>query len=97
MRACCIAIAAVTLTGCAAPEPVKQTLEPQIAAVQSPQKAPVRRRMERPVRPIVLEDLRSPHEVQVTRNVTAILRGMRHAERERTGMVPCKQGDAGCE
>ena len=97
MRARSIAIAAVTLAGCAAPEPVKQTPEPQIAAVQSPQRAPVTRRMERPVRAIVLEELRSPHEVQVARNVTAILRGMRHAELERKGMVPCEEGDAGCE
>ena len=53
--------------------------------------------MERPVRAMVLDELRSPHEVQVARNVTAILRGMRHAELERKGMVPCEEGDAGCE
>ena len=97
MRARSIAIAAVTLAGCAAPQPAKQTPEPQIAAIQLPQRAPVRRRMERPVRAIVLEELRSPHEVQVARNVTAILRGMRHAELVRTGMVPCEEGDASCE
>jgi hypothetical protein len=97
MGARSIAIAAVTLAGCVAPEPVKQTPEPQIAAVQLPERTPIRRRMERPVRVIVLEELRSPHEVQVARNVTAILRGMRHAELERTGMVPCEEGDAGCE
>jgi hypothetical protein len=97
MRARSIAIAAFTLAGCTAPEPVKQTPEPQIAAIQLPQRAPVRRRMERPVRAIVPEELRSPHEVQVAGNVTAILRGMRHAELVRTGIIPCEEGDAGCE
>lgn len=97
MRASSIAIAVVTLAGCAATEPVKQTPEPQIAAVQPPRRAPARRRMERPVRAIEPEEVRSPYDVQVARNVTAILRGMRHAELERAGMVPCEDGDAGCE
>ena len=97
MRASSIAIAAVILAGCAAPEPVNQAPEPQIAAVQPPRWAPVRRRMERPVRAIEPEEVRSPYDVQVARNVTAILRGSRHAELEQARMVPCEEGDAGCE
>ena len=43
-------------------------------------------------------DARSPHEVQVARNATAILRGMRHAELEQLAEVmPCKEGDTNCE
>jgi PBP1b-binding outer membrane lipoprotein LpoB len=91
-----IAIVAIVLAGCATPEPATPTTEPQIATVQ-PQRLQVKRRMERPVRTTV-PDARSPHEVQIARNVTAILRGMRHAELERLAEVmPCKEGDIDCE
>jgi hypothetical protein len=70
--------------------------EPQIATVQH-QWPLVKRRTERSVRTTV-SDARSPHEVQVARNLTAILRGMRHAELERLAEVmPCKEGDTDCE
>ena len=97
MRASSIAIAAVILAGCAAPEPVKQAPGPQIASVQSIQRAPAGRRTERHAVAIEPEEVRSPYDVQVARNVTAILRGIRHAELEQAGMVPCEDGDAGCE
>jgi hypothetical protein len=88
-----IAIVAVVLAGCAPAELVAPTPEPQIVAVQ-PQRAPMKRRIERTVVP----EARSPHEVQVARNITAILRGMRHAELEQLGEVmPCKEGDTDCE
>ena len=88
-----IAIVAVVLAGCAPAELVAPTPEPQIAAVQ-PQRAPMKRRI---ARTVALE-ARSPHEVQVARNITAILRGMRHAELERLAEVmPCKEGDTDCE
>ena len=91
-----IAIVTVVLAGCATPEPATPTTEPQIATVQ-PQRMLVKRRMKRPVRTTV-PDVRSPLEVQVARNVTAILRGMRHAELERLAEVmPCKEGDTDCE
>jgi type IV pilus biogenesis protein CpaD/CtpE len=91
-----IAIAAIVLAGCATPEPATPTTEPQIATVQHLWPL-VKRRMERSVRTTV-SDARSPHEVQVARNLTAILRGMRHAELERLAeMMPCKEGDIDCE
>ena len=60
------------LAGCATPEPATPTTEPQIATIQH-QWPLVKRRMERPVRTTV-PDARSPHEEQIARNVTAILR-----------------------
>jgi hypothetical protein len=91
-----IAIVAVVLAGCAPAELVAPTPEPQIIAVQ-PQRAPMKRRIERTVLTVVPE-ARSPHGVQVARNITAILRGMRHAELERSAEVmPCKEGDTDCE
>ena len=57
----------------------------------------MKRRIERTVLTVVPE-ARSQHEVQVARNITAILRGMRHAELERLAEVmPCKEGDTDCE
>ena len=88
-----IAIVAVVLAGCAPAELVAPTPEPQIAAVQ-PQRAPMKRRTVLTVVP----EARSPHEGQVARNLTAILRGMRHAELERLAEeMPCKEGDTDCE
>ena len=69
----------VVLAGCATPEPATPTTEQQIATVQ-PQRLLVKRRMERPVRTTV-PDVRSPLEVQVARNVTAILQGIAELER----------------
>jgi hypothetical protein len=88
-----IAIVAVIMAGCATAEPGTPTPEPQIAAVQ-PQQAPVKRRIERTIVP----KARSPHKVQVARNVTAIPRGIGHAEMERLAEVmPCKESDTDCE
>ena len=43
-------------------------------------------------------EVRSQHEVQVARNVTAILRGMIHAELQRLAeKVLCEDGDPDCE
>jgi hypothetical protein len=53
----------------------------------------MKRRIKRTVLTVVPE-ARSPHDVQVARNITAILRGMRHAELER---LACKEGDTDCE
>jgi len=94
MRTCNIItiVAVVVMAGCATPEPVTPTPEPQIATVQ-PQRAQVKRRTVR----TMVRKARSPHDVQVARNVTAILWGMRHAELERLAEVPCKEGDTDCE
>ena len=54
--------------------------------------------MKRRIARTVALEARSPHEVLVARNITAILRGMRHAELERLAEVmPCKEGDTDCE
>ena len=95
MRTCNIItiVAVVVMAGCATPEPVTATPEPQIATVQ-PQRAPVKRRTVR----TMVRKARSPHDVQVARNVTAILWGMRHAELERLAEVMlCEESDTDCE
>ena len=57
----------------------------------------MKQRMERPVRTMENE-VRSAHDVQVARNVTAILRGMRHAELQRSAeKVSCEEGNPDCE
>jgi len=70
--------------------------EPQLAAGQ-PHKPPVKRRTMQAVR-MMENEVRSQHEVQVARNVTAILRGMIHAELQRLAeKVLCEDGDPDCE
>jgi len=97
MRPCSIAIVAITLGGCATTEQVATTPEPEIVIAQL-QRMPVKRRIARPARAIVPEGVRSPHDIQVARNVTAILRGMRHAGVERLAeTAPCETRDADCE
>jgi len=97
MRPCSIAIVAITLGGCATPEQVATTPEPEIVIAQL-QRMPVKRRIARPARAIVPEGVRSPHDIEVARNVTAILRGMRHARDERSAeATPCTAGDTDCE
>ena len=97
MRPCSIAIVAITLGGCATPEQVATTPEPEIVIAQL-QRMPVKRRIARPARAIVPEGVRSPHDIKVARNVTAILRGMRHARDERSAEAePCTAGDTDCE
>lgn len=66
--------------------------------IAQPQRMPMKQRIARPARAVVPEGIRSPHDIQVARNVTAILRGMRHAGVERVAeAAPCETGDAGCE
>ena len=97
MRPCSIAIVAITLGGCATTEQVATTPEPEIV-ISQPQRMPMKQRIARPARAVVPEGVRSPHDIQVARNVTAILRGMRHAGVERVAeAAPCETGDAGCE
>jgi len=95
MRTSSIAIVAITLGGCATTEQVATTPEPEIVIAQ-PQRMPMKQR--RPARAVVPEGVRSPHDIQVARNVTAILRGMRHARDERSAEAePCTAGDTDCE
>jgi hypothetical protein len=97
MRTSSIAIVAIALSGCATTEQVATAPAPQIVGVL-PQQVPVKRRIARPARAIATQEVRSPHDIQVARNVTAIMRGMRHAEVERLAeTTPCNDGDADCE
>ena len=97
MRTSSIAIVAITLGGCATTEQVATTPEPKIV-IAPPQRMPMKQRIARPARAVVPEGVRSPHDIQVARNVTAILRGMRHAGVERVAeAAPCETEDAGCE
>ena len=59
MRPCGIAIVAITLSGCATPEQVARTPEPEILIAQL-QRMPVKQRIARPARAIVPEGVRFP-------------------------------------